>query len=206
MPTAPVRVPGRTPARGGPHRSSFGAADDISHLTLTEVRERLARNERVLQSALFSTSPSAPTSPLIVGSPNGAGFGFGGGAATSPGGVGIGIPGASRPSAQGPAPGAPGGAGAASVGFAPGTSPVTAYYATRGAAEGDDPVRERLLAVRQQLRAREAELLAESLGGISLENSSAAFATSPTSRSGKARALDQIQRTEAGKTRPAMSL
>jgi hypothetical protein len=67
------------------HRPSLpmspGGADDVSCLTLLECRDRLARNERVLNSSLFNNnvnhytpSPSAslstsPTSSFLVGSP-----------------------------------------------------------------------------------------------------------------------------------------
>ncbi|KAL1409858.1 hypothetical protein Q8F55_003857 [Vanrija albida] len=138
MPQAvPLRVPGRT--NRGRNSLPGSGSDEISHLSLGEVRDRLARNERVLNTSLFSTSPTAASS-FAAGSPT-----------------------ARRVSN----PDAP------------------------------DPVRDRLLAVREQLLAREAELLADSIGGMSLSPSSPSrLASSPPTRSGKARALDAIRQGE----------
>jgi hypothetical protein len=128
-----VRVPRRS--RGSlSSASGQSPTDEISHLTLAEVRERIARNERVLNSALFSTSPSAGMN----------------GAAMSPG-------------------------------------------SSRGSGS-DDPVRARLLAVRASLCAREAELIADSMGSIDL---GAGPATSPPTRSAKANAFNAIRQGEA---------
>ena len=102
------------------HRTSLtNGPEDISHLTLYEVRERLERNWRVLGTSLFS-NVSPPISP------------------------------------------------AASVGTSP-TSPIlgsTARPSTSGsgASPSVDPVRERLLSVREQLLAREKELCARATG------------------------------------------
>ncbi|CAK9786577.1 hypothetical protein CC85DRAFT_283193 [Cutaneotrichosporon oleaginosum] len=133
--TAPVRVP-RRPRGSLSGASGQSPTDEISHLSLAEVRDRLGRNERVLNSALFSTSPG--------GMPNGA-------SAMSPG--------SSRASGS------------------------------------DDPVRARLLAVRASLCAREAELMAESMGSMDL--SAGPMASSPPTRSAKANALAAIRQGEA---------
>lgn len=137
MPQAvPLRVPGRN--RG---RNSLPGSDEISHLSLGEVRDRLARNERVLNTSLFSTSPTASSS------------------------------------------------------FGSGFSPTAPRQVPT--ADAPDPVRDRLLAVREQLRAREAELLADGMSGMSLSPSSPSrLASSPPTRSGKARALDAIRQGE----------
>lgn len=118
----PIRVP---------RRGSRGAAqhDDVSHLTLSEVRDRLQRNERTL-TTVFGTSPTAITN------------------------------------------------GAAS-----------------GAAAKPDPARDALLSIREALLAREQELMADSIGSMSMEERSP-IATSPTTRSGKARALQCIRQEE----------
>ena len=81
------------------------AFDDVSTLTLSEVRARLDRNERVLNTSIFS-----PTSPQ-----------------SSPG-----------PSLS--------------------TSPTSPFASTLGPASPPDPLRDRLLAVRQHLLARQQEL------------------------------------------------
>lgn len=144
MGPGPMRVPGSSSTRRP--RGSLGLADEISHLSLSEVRDRIARNERVLQSSLFSTSPTA-----------GTGF-------VSP---------ISPPTQAGP------------------SSP-----------REEDPVRDRLLAVRTALLQRESELLADSVGSMSLNN--AQLSTSP--RSGKARAMETIRQGEAGRLPSAISL
>lgn len=140
--TAPVRVPRR--ARGslsaGSGRSPI---DEISHLNITEVRERLARNERVLNSSLISASPSSSGGMAMAMSPN----------------------------------------------------------SSRALGSGD-PVRARLLAVRAQLCAREAELLADSVGNMGLH----AQATSPPTYSAKANALNEIRQREAAQPPSRMTL
>ncbi|BEJ16458.1 hypothetical protein CspHIS471_0510630 [Cutaneotrichosporon sp. HIS471] len=129
---APVRVPRRS--RGSVSApTGRSPVDEISHLNIAEVRERLARNERVLNSALFSTSPNNGTGMATVMSPS------------------------SR------------------------------------ASGAEDPVRARLLAMRAQLCAREAELLADSVGNMDLSTQ----ATSPRTYSAKANALNAIRQAEA---------
>lgn len=140
-------------AHGHGHHA-YSPQDEIAHLTLAEVRDRLARNERVLSSALFSTSPTART----------GGFG------------------ANGVNGNGPSMGSP-------------TNPNG----------GEDPVRTRLLAVRSQLRAREAELLADSVGQMDL-SAERPMARSPPTRSAKANALAAIRQGEAERRPSHVSL
>lgn len=137
----PVRVPsisGATPNR----RARHSITDDISHLTLPEVRDRLERNERVLSSALFSGSPSNTASLA--------------------------------------------------------TSPTATSSMHHPISPGGDPVRARLLAAREALLAREAELVASGFESMSLEDkglhSSHGMSMSPPTRSGKARAMEAMRR------------
>lgn len=124
----PIRVP-RRGSRGAQHAQY----DDVSHLSLAEVRDRLARNERTL-TTVFGTSPSA--------SMNGGG--------------------------------------------------------------APDPARDALLSMREALLAREQELMADGIGSMSMEERS--IATSPTTRSGKARAMECIRQGEASHPANKMSL
>ena len=153
MPTAPMRVPARRA------RTSLSHADDISALSLAEVRERLARNERVLQTSLFSTSPTNSNSNMTTNGSSNMSRSLGSPSTFSP------------------------------------TSPSLSQ-------SPPDPVRGRLLAVRDALRAREAELVAEGMGAMSLDSSGGdagmgQLSRSPPTRSGKARALDAIRLGEA---------
>lgn len=126
----PIRVP-RRGSRGGAHTQH--QHDDVSHLTLAEVRDRLARNERTL-TTVFGTSPTATMN------------------------------------------GAP-----------------------------PDPARDALLSMREALLAREQELMADGIGSMSMEERSP-IATSPTTRSGKARAMECIRQGEAAHPANKMSL
>ena len=127
---SPIRVP-RRGSRGSAHHAQH---DDVSHLTLAEVRDRLARNERTL-TTVFGTSPTATMS---------------------------------------------GGA-------------------------GSDPARDALLSMREALLAREQELMVDGIGSMSMEERSP-IATSPTTRSGKARAMECIRQGEATHPANKMSL
>lgn len=129
MHAAPIRVP---------RRGSRGAAqhDDVSHLSLAEVRDRLARNERTLNT-VFGTSPTASTS-------------------------------------------------------------------LNGGSSGD-PARDAVLSMREALLAREQELMADGIGSMSVKDR-APLATSPTTRSGKARAMECIRQGEAAHPGNKMSL
>lgn len=127
MHASPIRVP-RRGSRGGAH-------DDVSHLSLAEVRDRLLRNERTL-TTVFGTSPSAALN--------------GGGA---------------------------------------------------------DPARDALLSMREALLAREQQLMADGIGSMSMEERGpVSLATSPTTRSGKARAMECIRQGEAAHPANKMSL
>lgn len=130
MHASPIRVP-RRGSRGGAH-----AHDDVSHLSLAEVRDRLLRNERTL-TTVFGTSPSA---------------------------------------------------------------------ALNGSSTGD-PARDALLSMREALLAREQQLMADGIGSMSMEERGpVSLATSPTTRSGKARAMECIRQGEAAHPANKMSL
>lgn len=132
--------------------------EDISVLNLAEVRSRLERNERVLSTSLFSSSPTSSTLASFGTSPN-------------------------SPLARGNQ-----------------TSPPP------------DPFRDKLLAARQALLAREQELLMEAgmvkmeVGEPVAESSTDARRrsegmvqngnTNGNTRSGKARAMEAIQAGE----------
>ena len=148
MPPPPRRARGSTPTPAG--------LEDISTLTLGEVRSRLERNERVLSTALF-TGTTSPASPVLSSSPTSEAQPFAVGSPTS------------------------------------------------------DPFREKLLAARQHLLAREHELvsqdgmqnmdmgngdqqLAESSSDARRRSSAASFGA--VMRSGKARAVETIQAGE----------
>lgn len=103
-------------------------ADDVSSLSLVEVRDRLARNTRVLSSSLFSPSTS-PASTSVLSSYTPTYQNQNQNQTQSPGQAG--------PSRHAPA------------------QPV-------------DPVRERLVQTRDALLAREAELLAQGMEGMSV--------------------------------------
>lgn len=74
-----------------------------------------------------------------------------------------------------------------------GTSPSATMNGGGGAA---DPARDALLSMREALLAREQELMADGIGSMSMEERSP-IATSPTTRSGKARAMECIRQGEA---------
>lgn len=107
-------------------------ADDVASLSLVEVRDRLARNARVLSSSLFSPSTSPSSTSVLAAASAAAGGGAGGGGA--------------GPSRYPQTPDQ-------NLGRSPG--PV-------------DPVRERLVQTREALLAREAELLALGIEGMSI--------------------------------------
>lgn len=159
-------------------------ADDISHLSLIEVRERLARNERVLNSGLFAGSaglagaaprPGASTSPFEYspgarqGGPNGS--------------SGLQLPSAFSPSPT-QSPGASGTLSSNTTwGTGPGAQPIPGpsrpSFSLPGPsvpAPGTSPtdnVRARLLSVRQALLEREQQLVVqqttEGLGELELD-------------------------------------
>ncbi|KAL7422701.1 hypothetical protein Q5752_001992 [Cryptotrichosporon argae] len=147
MPLSPTRSPLTPHSLPRPlvrwNRSLPSGADDVSHLTLSEVRDRLARNERVLNSGLFAVSPASSSA--------GPSSGFGGRAGGDP------------------------------------ASPT-------------DPVRDKLLAVRQQLRAREQALLfeqtVEGVDKMGVEPAPADGRRMSAARSGKQRALESIRAGE----------
>lgn len=76
-----------------------------------------------------------------------------------------------------------------------GTSPGASapMNGTNGSA---DPARDALLSMRSSLLAREQELMADGIGSMSMEERTP-LATSPTTRSGKARAMEIIRQGEA---------
>lgn len=139
-------------------------ADDVSNLTLAEVRDRLARNTRVLSSSLFSPSTSPASTSVLAAQ-------------------------------AGP---------------------------SRHAQPPVDPVRERLVQNREALLAREAELLAEGLEGMSMSPAASVKQESPAAAagnrlagnsspmsvrsSGKQRALDTIRQGEGSLPSNAIQL
>jgi hypothetical protein len=82
--------------------------------------------------------------------------------------------------------------GVSPLAAAAGASASASASASTALAPDNDPVRSRLLAVRDALRAREGELLATNLSGMNMADSP--LATSP--RSAKARALEMLARQE----------
>jgi hypothetical protein len=153
-------------SRGSLPSSPIPGSEEVANLSLVEVRDRLARNARVLSSSLFSpsTSPSA-----------------------------------------------------------------TSILQTQGQAQAGpsrDPVRDRLVHTREALLAREAELLAQGLEGMSVSVKQEDQGGSPVSvkgnhmmegrrgsgglvggrGSGKQRALDTIRQGEAGLRSNAIQL
>lgn len=67
-----------------------------------------------------------------------------------------------------------------------------------------DPARDALLSMREALLAREQELMADGIGSMSMEERN--IATSPSTRSGKARAMECIRQGEASHPANKMSL
>lgn len=104
--------------------SSPTPADDVSGLTLPEVRDRLARNSRVLSSSLFSPSTS-PASTSVLSN-------------------------------------------YARTDQSPGAGQAGPSRHAQTQAQPVDPVRERLVQTRDALLAREAELLALGMEGMSV--------------------------------------
>jgi len=127
--------------------NTIAGTEDISILTLSEVRSRLERNERVLNTALFSSSPTSPAAfpaPALAPSP---------GASATPGQGPISNTAASASSTFGTSPTSP---------FLRSTMPRSNGQTSPSPAQpSGDPLRDRLLAARQALLAREQELLLE---------------------------------------------
>lgn len=149
-------------------------ADDISYLTLAEVRDRLARNERVLNSSIFK-SPSAamggrssssatsspaqslatsPTSPFLANFSQGSGA-LQSSSSLSSASPGVGA-GASVPGPNGTVKIEPGLENATSAQAGPSRN---SQPQSPSPAIPRDPVKEKLLLTRQVLLAREQELL-----------------------------------------------
>jgi hypothetical protein len=110
-------LPTRRPRNSLP--SSPTPGDEVSNLTLAEVRDRLSRNARVLSSFMFSPSTSPASVSVLNANMQGQA-------------------GPSRHSQPQPTP-------------------------------PRDPVREKLEATREALLAREAELVAQSMSGVSVK-------------------------------------
>lgn len=183
------------PRRSRPSVTGPGAGpDDVSHLSLAEVRDRLDRNERVLNSGLFvpttpqahlrspgtaspqSTAAAAAFSPsraAPTGLPGGAGAGGGGSGSaalsTSPTSTSTFSRAMAVPMAG------PSRSSFSSHSAAGGPGVATSPSAPMGTSPSD-PIRDRLLAAREQLLAREAELLAaeatDAIQDISMDDAS----------------------------------
>ena len=169
--------------------------EDINSLSLGEVRSRLERNARVLNTSLFSSSP---TSPSMLSSSPSNGFHFSSSGMAAGGGAGsfsAAVPQAGL-AGQGQALGA---TPSPAVLHASASTPAPSASATGGVdipnalasprnlaspGEAPDPVRDKLLAVRRALLDRERQLLAEA-NGEGPDNASAnASASASASGSG----------------------